>query len=253
MPQGGRISVKVENIILNAHYPGMNIGEEPDPYLKIEVEDTGEGIPRELFGKLFDPFFTTKEVGKGTGLGLSTSLAIIKSHRGFIKVHSDPGMGACFQIYLPAAPDVCLAALEQPEASLPRGNGETVLVVDDEASIRQITRQTLVAFGYKVLLASDGSEAIAVYAEHQTEIAVVLTDMMMPVMDGPDTIRALLKLCPRLRIIGASGINSQGKVARAVDAGVNHFLPKPYTATTLLRGLREILVQGTDNFQIQPT
>ncbi len=253
MPHGGCISLKVENIFLNAHYPGTNIGDKPGPYLKIEVQDTGEGIPKELVGKLFDPFFTTKEVGKGTGLGLSTSLAIIKGHRGFIKVHSDPGMGACFQIYLPADPDVCLAALEQPAASLPRGNGETVLVVDDEASIRQITRQTLEAFGYKVLLASDGSEAIKIYVEHGSEIAVVLTDMMMPVMDGPDTIQALLKLCPRLRIIGASGINSHGKVAKAVDAGVNHFLPKPYTATTLLRGIREILAQESGNLQLQPT
>ena len=209
--------------------------------MKLEVEDSGHGIAPEIIDKLFDPFFTTKEVGQGTGLGLSTSLAIVKSHGGFIRAYSDPGLGARFRIYLPAITASNPAATDLSETSLPRGNGQTVLVVDDEASIRQITRQTLEAFGYKVLLACDGSEAISMYVEHQNDIAVVLTDMMMPVMDGPSTVLVLRRLNPQLRIIGASGINANGKVAKAANAGLNHFLPKPYTAETLLKSIHAIL------------
>ncbi len=242
MPDGGLITVKVENLMIDEHYAGMNIEASPGPYLKIEVEDTGHGIPAGIMEKLFDPFFTTKEVGKGTGLGLSTSLAIIRSHGGFISTYSDPGMGARFRIYLPGETYLGTDAALLSESILPRGNGETVLVVDDEASIRQITRQTLEAFGYKVLLAADGSEAVSVYVSHQDIISVVLTDMMMPVMDGPATIQVLRRLNPALKIIGASGIGANGNVAKAASAGLNQFLPKPYTAETLLKAIHAILL-----------
>ncbi len=250
---GGRISLKVENTIIDAHYTGMNIEAEPGSYLKIEVEDTGDGIPQEIICKLFDPFFTTKEVGKGTGLGLSTSMAIIKGHRGLISAYSEPGKGACFRIYLPASGEEFPSPQQHQEATLPRGNGETVLVVDDEASICQATQQTLERHGYNVLIASDGSEAIAVYLMHGDEITVVLMDMMMPVMDGLETIRVLRRLRPGLRIIGVSGINSPGKVAKAVNAGANHFLPKPYTTSTLLRCIQETLAQEPDYSHLHPT
>jgi len=243
MPDGGLITVKAENLMIDEHYAGMNIEASPGPYLKIEVEDTGHGIPWDIMDKLFDPFFTTKEVGKGTGLGLSTSLAIIRSHGGFIRAYSDPGMGARFRIYLPGETDAGSDSSLLSETNLPRGNGETVLVVDDEASIRQISKQTLEAFGYKVLLAADGSEAVSVYVTHQDRIAVVLTDMMMPVMDGPATIQVLLRLNPSLKIIGASGITANGKVAKAAVAGLHHFLPKPYTAETLLKAIHAILLE----------
>jgi len=126
-----------------------------------------------------------------------------------------------------------------------------VLVVDDEASIRFISKQTLETFGYKVLLASDGSEAISVFVAHQDEIAVVLTDMMMPIMDGPATIKVLRRLSPDLRIIGASGINANGKVAKSLDAGVNDFLPKPYTAETLLKAIHKVLGKRTGVSPVQ--
>ena len=246
MPEGGVIRIRAENLTVDDHYAGMNIEASAGPYLKIEVEDTGHGIPKEIIDKLFDPFFTTKEVGKGTGLGLSTSLAIIKSHGGFMRVYSDPGMGARFRIYLPGETEVDPASADHLETPLPRGDGETVMVVDDEASIRQITKQTLEAFGYKVLLAVDGSEAVSMYVVHQNEIAVVLTDMMMPVMDGPATIQVLRRLNPSLKIIGASGISANGKVAKAANGGLNHFLPKPYTADTLLRAIHAILHEGNE-------
>ena len=241
MPEGGQITIRAENIVIDDHYAGMNIDASPGLYLKIEVEDTGPGIARETLDKLFDPFFTTKDIGQGPGLGLSTSLAIIKGHGGFIRPYSDLGMGSCFRVYLPAIADSHAAPIAPATVSLPRGNGETILVVDDEASIRQVTRQTLEAFGYKVLLASDGSEAVSVYVKHQAEISVVLTDMMMPIMDGPATIQVLRRLNPNVRVIGASGISSNGKVAKAVSGGLTHFLPKPYSAETLLRAIKNSL------------
>ncbi|HEY1173853.1 MAG TPA: PAS domain S-box protein [Verrucomicrobiae bacterium] len=241
MPDGGQITIMADNMMADSQYVAMNIEAREGPYLKIEVEDSGTGIPKNIIDSIFDPFFTTKEVGKGTGLGLSTVQAIVKGHGGFIRVYSEPGMGAKFSIYLPAEGTSCATETTTGEVKLPRGKGETVLVVDDEISIRQITKQTLEAFGYKVLLAVDGSEAISEYVKHQKEVALVLTDMMMPIMDGPATIQVLKRLNPDLRIIGASGINANSKVAQASGLGVAHFLPKPYTAEVLLNTIHEVL------------
>ena len=241
MPSGGRITISAENLLIDAQYAAMILDARPGPYVKVEVEDTGTGIPPEIVEKVFDPFFTTKEPGKGTGLGLSTTLAIVKSHGGFIRVYSDPGIGTRFRIYLPARQEVGPEADDADRVVLARGHGELVLVVDDEASIRQITKQTLEAFGYRVLLAADGAEAISAFVQHQRDIAVVLTDMVMPVMDGPATIQVLLRLDPAARIIAASGIAANGKVAQAASAGVTRFLPKPYTAETLLTAIRKAI------------
>ncbi len=241
MPGGGRLVVGAQNQVLDARYAAANIDAKPGPYVALQIEDTGTGIPAPILDKIFDPFFTTKALGKGTGLGLSTSLAIVKSHDGFIRVYSEPGRGSRFQIYLPARPDGAGGATAVVQAELPRGCGETVLVVDDEDSIRQIARRTLEAFGYQVLLASDGAEALEVYSARRDEIAVVLTDMMMPVMDGAATIHALLKINPRARILAASGIAANGDVAKTAGVGARHFISKPYTADTLLKALRQIL------------
>lgn len=243
MPLGGSIRVGAQNVVLDVHYAAMNIDAREGPFVRIDVEDSGTGIPNAMLDKIFDPFFTTKEVGKGTGLGLSTSLAIVKSHGGFMRVYSEESIGTRVRVYLPAATHLPVEATGEDMTSLPRGDGELVLVVDDEASIRQVTRHTLEAFGYRVLLASDGAEAVARFAERSREIALVLTDMMMPVMDGVATIHVLRKLDAGVRIIAASGIAATGHVARAVEAGVSDFLPKPYTAATLLTTLRKVLTR----------
>ncbi len=241
MPNGGKLTLLVENFILDEQYSVMSHQAKPGPYVQISVTDTGSGIPPELVERIFEPFFTTKEISKGTGLGLSTVMAIVKSHDGMINVYSEVGKGTTFKVYLPAvesSPEK--RKVQTQRVRLPRGNGEMILVVDDEASILTITCQTLVAFGYRVLKASDGAEAVATYAKHEQEVAVVLTDMMMPVLDGSALIHALKRMKPNVKIIAASGLNTEGN-AKLAEAGVNHFLTKPYTAGTLLKTLQEIL------------
>ena len=239
MPDGGKLTLAARNLVMDDHDAGMVLDAKPGPYVCIHVEDNGTGMPPDVLENIFEPFFTTKEVGKGTGLGLSTTTAIVKSHGGFLRVYSEVGMGTRFHIYFPAIVDSESLAETFAREELPHGNGELILVVDDEDTVREITRRTLETFGYRVLVASDGAEATAVYATHQPEIAVVLTDMMMPVMDGSTTIQVLLAMNPDVRIIAASGLNSSGMVAKA--ARVRHFLPKPYTAYTLLTTLRQAL------------
>ena len=245
MPNGGNLTIGVENCVLDEQYAAMNIQAKPGRYVNISVTDSGTGMPADLIDKIFEPFFTTKALNKGTGLGLSTVMAIVKSHDGIVNVYSEPGKGTTFKVYLPAMETSTEARKEQAEAaSLPRGNGETILVIDDEASILTITSQTLQAFGYRVLTAADGADALSVYVQNRNDIAVVLTDMMMPVLDGPATIHALLRINPAVKIVAASGLNANGGVAKASGAGIKHFLTKPYTAGTLLKVMRAILAEA---------
>jgi PAS domain S-box-containing protein len=241
MPNGGSLIISAENRILDEHYVGMNVQAKSGPYVYFSVTDSGTGIPQEIIDRIFEPFFTTKEVNKGTGLGLSTVLAIVKGHEGIVNVYSEPGRGTTFEVYLPAREASDAKTKLTRSAVMPRGNGETILVVDDETSILTITRQTLEAFGYRVLAAHDGLEALAIHAEKRDEIAVVLTDMMMPNMDGTGLIRALLEIDPAIKIVRASGLASHSGGNDYVGTGVTHFLTKPYTAETLLKTLRATL------------
>jgi len=241
MPEGGSISIKAENIVVDENYARMHLEAKPGRFVVISVTDTGPGMAPEIQSRIFEPFFTTKEMSKGTGLGLSTALTIVKSHGGFINVYSELHKGTQFSLYLPAldipgAPDSAAA-----QTDLPLGQGELILVVDDEESIREITRGTLETFGYSVLTASDGTEALAIYADRKNEIAVVLTDMVMPFMDGPVTIRALQRMNPDVRIIAASGLGTGQRAGEGTLEGVAVFLNKPYTAEKLLKTLSQVL------------
>ena len=245
MPEGGTLTLSAENVTLDEHFAGLDGEAHPGAYVRLKVEDTGTGIPAKLFARIFDPFFTTKEVGKGTGLGLSTTQTIVKSHGGFIRVESKLGEGSKFSIYIPAesgfgpVADPKGAAEVKPE--LPRGQGALILVVDDEAAVRQITEQTLQFFGYRVALATNGVEAVATYTRESGEIAAVLMDLNMPVMDGFAAIQILRQLNPQLPIIATSGLAAENQVSRVNGLGITHFLHKPYTAEPLLKILKDVL------------
>ena len=252
MPAGGMLTLSAHNLTLDAHYVALDLGASPGSYVFLQVEDTGTGIPAEITDKIFDPFFTTKEVGKGTGLGLSTSLAIIKSHGGFIRVDTQPGKGTKFEIYLPAQTEPPASVVAEIVTEMPRGNGELILVVDDEAAVRQITQKTLEEFGYRVVVAADGAEAVAIYATRVAEIDAIVTDMTMPVMDGLTTVRILRRIDPEVRIVCVSGLTASTHDGEAAGLGVKHFLAKPYTAEALLSVLRQLLSSEGGNGAAPP-
>jgi len=241
MPDGGVLTFAAENVTIDAQYAATSRDAKPGPHVCVSVSDTGGGIRPDTLERIFEPFFTTKEVGKGTGLGLSTAQAIVKSHHGFITVYSEVGKGTMFKVYIPADPTLQNIPPAPEFTTLHRGSGETILVIDDESSVLTITQQTLEAFGYRVLVAHDGAEGVALYAQRRASIAVVLTDMVMPIMDGPATVNALMHINPEIQIIAASGLDANGRIAKAAGNGVKHFLPKPYTAETLLTTLRNVL------------
>jgi len=239
MPAGGTLRVDVANLVLDEVYTGMLGALSSGPHVVITVSDKGSGMSRETQERIFEPFFTTKELGKGTGLGLSTVLTIVKSHGGAIDVQSEQGAGTTFRIYLPAVMEASAHAVADT-GSLPLGTGESILVVDDEEHIRTLTRKTLERHGYTAIEARHGAEAVALYAQHR-DIAVVLTDMAMPVMDGLATITALKAIQPDVRIVASSGHSTRDSHERAIDAGVAAFIDKPYTVEALVRTIHRVL------------
>jgi PAS domain S-box-containing protein len=242
MPQGGRLSIALTRANLDDVYVAMHPGARPGPHVLLEVADTGTGMPPAVLDRIFEPFFTTKDVGRGTGLGLSTVHAIVKSHGGFLAVESELERGSRFKIYLPAdVNDDEAPGLEPERPPLPGGRGELVLVVDDEEGVRRLARRTLESHGYRVILASHGADAVALYAERRREVALVLTDMRMPVMDGPATVVALRAINPSVVVVGSSGLDSDGLAARAREAGASIFVAKPYTAEALLTAVDQAL------------
>ncbi|MEA5568644.1 CBS domain-containing protein [Anabaena sp. UHCC 0399] len=230
MPNGGILTIFAENRFLDQTYARMNLDAHLGDYIVVTVSDTGTGIPPELLEHIFEPFFTTKELGTGTGLGLATVLGIVKNHAGFVEVSSQVGKGTQFQVYLPIGEGTL--AESRIEGELPRGNGELILIVDDELVIQETTKETLENYNYKTLVANDGIEAIALYAQYQQEISAVLLDMLMPNMDGLTTIRTLKTLDPEVKIIATSGLPANCQ--KALFVGATAFLSKPYTARDLL-------------------
>lgn len=241
MPRGGTLTISAENIKLDEHYSRMHLEAKPGAYVSITIADTGTGIPTDIREKIFEPFFTTKEIGMGTGLGLSTTLAIVKSHGGFINLDSEVGNGTTFSIFIPATGLTSSLVAASQEADLPMGNGELILIIDDEAAVREITKETLQAYGYKAITANDGAEGVAVFAEQKKRIKAVITDIMMPVMDGTAAILAIRRINPNVKIIAASGLPTKGQIQTPGGSNVQAFLTKPYTAETLLKALAAAL------------
>lgn len=235
MPHGGKLTLAMENVVLDEIYAAMNPDGKTGPYVVITVTDTGTGMPPKVLDKIFEPFFTTKELGKGTGLGLSTVIGIVKNHGGFVNVYSEEGKGTNFKVYLPAqTSESQLKEVSVTQTGIPRGNGELILLVDDEKGIREIALKTLTRFGYRVIEAENGATAVALYVQHQKDIALVLTDVSMPIMDGAALVTALKSVNPDVRILVSSGLPTNGGLAKAMESGVRQFVPKPYTAEKML-------------------
>ncbi len=239
MPQGGTLTIRGGNRAVDADEAARR-GTQPGRYVVLTVEDTGTGIAPDHLGRIFDPLFTTKEVGQGTGLGLSTVANIVKKHDGFIEVASELQRGSRFAVYLPAVEAAVPCALEALGRPLPEGRGELILVVEDEGAIREITRNALEASGYRVLTAQDGAEAAALFAARRGAVRLVLVDMLMPVMDGPATIRALQQLDPQVVVVAMSAERPERRDV-AAELGVRGVLLKPFTADQLLTTLHEVL------------
>lgn len=237
MPNGGKLSISAENFVVDENYARMNLDAKVGSYIVVTLTDTGTGIPAEMVDRIFEPFFTTKEVGKGTGLGLSTVIGIVKSHGGFINVTSVMGEGTEFKVFLPAAKNSEI--FEEQAIEIPTGQGELVLIVDDEAAICEASRTLLETYSYRVLTATNGIEAIGLYVQHQHDISVVIVDLMMPMMDGTTMIRTLQEINSKVKIIAVSGLAPSKQILAETPTQI--FLSKPYSPQDFLRAVYEIL------------
>jgi CheY-like chemotaxis protein len=249
MPAGGTLTLRAANVMIDETFKitgdeltaWMAPDPKPGPKVCLSVIDTGMGIPAENLDKIFEPFFTTKAPGKGTGLGLSTVLGIARSHDGFVRIKTEEGKGTCFELYLPALPAAEVAVSHQGGVELPHGQGQLILVVDDESAVRDVTRRMLEKHDYKVLTAVEGGEAVGIFMQHHATIAAVVSDMVMPGMDGPTLVQLLKQIDPGVRIIGMSGLGDHFGANSHTPWGLPMFLTKPFTGEKLLVALRELL------------
>jgi CheY-like chemotaxis protein len=239
MPRGGRLRVETMDAEMDAHYAALHPGAVPGPYVMLAVSDTGIGMDAATQARIFEPFFTTKGE-HGTGLGLATVYGIVKQAGGTVRVYSEPGRGATFKVFLPrvaGAPEPADAGAEAPP---PRGT-EILLLVEDEEALLHLTRETLVQLGYTVLEARHGAEALVVASEHEGPISLLLTDVIMPQLNGRELAERLVATRPGLRVLYMSGYTAGAIEQHGVlEAGI-FFLPKPFTPAQLGRKVREVL------------
>jgi len=241
MPDGGRLRIEARNTTIDAAHAQLNPEASSGPHVVIRVADDGPGIPPEIVQRIFDPFFTTKAEGSGTGLGLATVLQVVRAHGGFIDLRSNPGEGTQFTVYLPAGTVADAGESAEVPAALPHGHNELVLVVDDEAALREITKATLESFGYRVVLAGDGAQAVARCAEHGGALALMVTDLQMPHLDGLSAIRAVRTLRPDLPVIAVSGSPDEQQAVGRSGLEVQGILAKPLSAAALLLEMDRVL------------
>jgi PAS domain S-box-containing protein len=238
MPEGGELCVETANAILDADEAAQN-EVEPGRFVRVAVADSGIGMDQATRERIFDPFFTTKEMGRGTGLGLASSYGILRNHGGCIDVTSQPGQGATFTFYLPAS-SAEPAAKAQAGDAVAQG-AETILLVDDEAMVREVGQELLEAVGYRVLAAANGREALGLYARHQKGIDLVLLDLVMAEMNGKETYYRLRELDGNVRVLLTSGYSSHEDAPSLLRDGCAGFIQKPYRVEDLSRKIREIL------------
>jgi two-component system cell cycle sensor histidine kinase/response regulator CckA len=241
MPRGGKIRISTASVILDESYRAENIFIKHGPYVMISVSDTGQGMDRETQARIFEPFFTTKEKGKGTGLGLSTVYGIIKQSGGYVFVQSEIGRGTVFTIYFPRVDEPTEALGAAPAALVAAGGSETVLLVEDEESVRQLIRETLESRGYHVLEAGNGQAALALAASRSETIDLVITDVVMPGLSGHELVQQLLSTRPATKVLYLSGHAEETVASPLAPHGPKAFLQKPFTLQNLSRKVREVL------------
>lgn len=237
MPNGGILSLSIEHCFVDQAFAQTNLDAQVGDYVVVTITDTGTGIPLDVRDRIFDPFFTTKAPGQGTGLGLAIVLRIVKDYGGFLQIFSEVGHGTQVKVYLPAIEGMP-TRFDQLEEQF-NGNGELVLIVDDDIAVQLGTQSLLESYHCKVLSTHDGMEAIALYAQHQDEIRLVILDIMMPNMSGISLIQRLKEINPMVKTIAMSGLPANREPALA--AGANAFLPKPYTLENLLGNLQALI------------
>ena len=241
MPDGGKITVETSNVELDESFASKLAAFRPGPYVMITVTDTGTGMDQETMSRIFEPFFTTKETGKGTGLGLATVYGIVKQSGGYIWVYSEPGHGTTFKIHLPRVDEQLEEEVPPPEITAWSSGSETVLVVEDTEMVRNLVREMLVSFGYTVLEASDGNDALALCEHRKEPIHLLVTDMMMPKMSGMDLSKAVSSIRPGIRVLYMSGYTEYGSVENPGLSGGSFFIQKPFSVAGLARKVREVL------------
>ncbi|MEM6753581.1 MAG: ATP-binding protein [Cyanobacteria bacterium P01_C01_bin.38] len=245
MPKGGSLTIKAENIFIDDI--DENIGINPEAkvgnYVAITITDTGYGIPPEILERIFEPFFTTKQSGKGTGLGLSTTIGIVKSHGGLIKVSSQVNKGSKFQVYLPAI-NHNLELKKTSHRHIEDGNGELILVIDDEEYVREIVKNILESYSYRIFTANDGFKALSYYTQHKHEVSLILIDIEMPSINGFKIIKVLQRMNPDVKIIAISGLDANHQLLQTNGIKVEAFLSKPYTVEELLELIKGVLGSG---------
>ena len=238
MPQGGKIEIKTKNVMVDAALASANPGTQPGPYVRISVVDNGMGIAPAIIDNIFDPFYTTKAAGKGTGLGLSMVAGILKSHGGFVQVESEAGRGSTFHLFFPATPDPA-PTLRNPTATLARGEGQGILLVDDEEVVRETLQLLLQRAGYRVFPAGDARSGLKEFECRKDEISLVITDMMLPDQVGTELVKLLRQQRASLPIIAISGMMDSGNYRELLQlTPAVECLAKPLTPATLLSAVR---------------
>lgn len=242
MPDGGRLSIETKNIILDEIYCREHVESVPGEYVMLRVSDTGCGMDSETVCHIFDPFYTTKAIGKGTGLGLASVYGIVKGHGGRINCYSEIDQGSVFTIYLPAAvkTDSMVEKPKKVTASFSRGN-ETILVIDDEPTVREMAKEMLEYFGYQVFCVESGEVALDMYSENPDRFHLVILDINMPGMGGYGCMQKLLDLEPKAKILIASGYSTEQHAVKAISFGASSFIGKPYHLNEMARKVRSVL------------